>query len=209
MNTNDFKPWKYRGEKSFHDIFRFQKKVFDMYMEAEKTDVSNFDINVYSDQQILKDFLQIRFIEELTEATADVKHEDHFLEEIIDAFNFLVEAYLIYGWTYKDLPPWQNIYQSDSDKLPIGIESQSRLAHFGSQFYWVVQDVGNACNLLKNRPWRQSQYLVDLLEFEKMFKRIWNQFNRLCDGVGITRKMIFETWSLKYQVNIYRLKTKY
>lgn len=209
MNTNDFKPFRYLGDSSFKEIFKKQKVIFEMYMKHEKTSVEDFDINVYSDQQTLKDFLQIRFIEEITEATADVHHEDHFLEEIVDAFNFLVEAYIIYGWDYKDLPEWKNIYQNDSRKGPIAIEVQSQAPYFGTQFYQVVQAVGNACNLLKNRPWRQSQYLVDLLEFEKLFKSIWSEFNALCDGVGITKKMIYETWSLKYQVNIYRLKTKY
>lgn len=104
MNTEDFKSFEFKGiESAFQDIFKKQKLVFEKYMEFEPNKIEDFDINCYSDQQILKDFLQIRFIEELTEASEDPDNKDHFLEEIVDALNFLVEAYIIYGWDFDNL----------------------------------------------------------------------------------------------------------
>lgn len=205
MNTKDFKPFKYSEHKDpFGFMFKEQKKIFLKFMEVEKNavDIKNFDINCYEDQQLIKDFLQIRFIEELNEATLDRLDSDHFKEELVDALNFLIESYIIYGYDYKDLGPWKDIcYYSDNL-----ITNTNKLY---SEFYIVVEQVGKTCNLLKNRPWKNCQYLVDLYIFETSFKKIWQKFNRLICQLKIREKELFEIWSLKYQVNTFRLKTRY
>jgi hypothetical protein len=191
LNTKNFKPLKIPKDP-FNFIFKKQREVFYKFMKFEGIDFKeyNFDINCFKDQQLLKDFLQIRFIEELTEATLDIDNIDHFEEEIIDAFNFLIEAYILYGWDYKDLKPWGN-YSYEYD------------------YYNIVESVGKCCNLLKNRPWKHCQYLVDLYLFENYFKEIWNEFNVLCNFEGINQEKLFKIWSLKYQVNKFRLRTNY
>ena len=209
MNTLDYKPLIYKGDKSFNDIFSKQRIVFDEYMEHEKKNVSTFDINCYEDQQLLKDFLQIRFVEELTEATCSENY-DHFEEEIIDAFNFLVEAYIIYGWDYSMLNKWDD---TESNDILLTVHGKEYLVEdcnrFRSQFYYVIERVGMICNFLKNRSWKQSQYLVDLYLFEPTFKSLWICFNDLCRNLGIRKKRIYRLWSLKYQVNKFRLESGY
>ena len=49
----------------------------------------SFSIDCAQDQMKFKDMLQIRFIEELTEASAAEEYE-HFWEEITDALNFFL-----------------------------------------------------------------------------------------------------------------------
>jgi hypothetical protein len=178
-------------------MFKKQEEVFKDFMLLEGINIKeySFDINCLEDQQLLKDFLQIRFIEELTEATADLKNKDHFKEEIIDALNFLMEAYILYGYNYSDLQDWL-----------IYVKGKKDLNYY---MYSIIQEVGNTCNLLKNRPWKQSQYLVDLYIFEHLFKNIWILFNILCCQVEIKEEELFEVWSLKYQVNKFRIKTRY
>ena len=73
----------------------------------------------------------------------------------------------------------------------------------------VYKRQGLTANLLKNRKWRQSQYLVDLYIFEKRFKDIWNRFEYLVYWSGISKEELFDQWSLKYQVNEFRINTKY
>ena len=209
MNTLDYKPFIYKGDKSFNDIFSKQKIIFDQYMKHEKNDIKGFDINCYEDQQLLKDFLQIRFVEELTEATCS-KNYDHFEEEMIDAFNFLVEAYIIYGWDYSILNKWDD--SKPGEKLITIHEKEYFVAdyhRFRSNFYIMVERVGLICNFLKNRPWKQSQYLVDLFLFEPTFKSLWVCFNDLCRNLGIRKMRIYKLWSLKYQVNKFRLESGY
>lgn len=208
MNTQNFKPMKYKGDDSWKFMFKAQEEIFHKYMEREKVDSRNldFDINCYDDQKLIKDFLQIRFVEELNEATLDTDHYDHFEEEMIDALNFLMEAYIIYGWKYgKELPIWIDCEaELETKDIPWFKGEQ-----FMAWFYQVIEKVGAACNLLKNRPWKHSQYLVDLELFEPLFRQIWEEFNTLCIRLDLSKQRLFEVWSQKYQVNKYRIETKY
>jgi hypothetical protein len=205
VNTKDFIPFKYNKGEAFNFIFEKQKGIFISFMKLEGINIPdyNFDINCYEDQQLIKDFLQIRFIEELTEATLDINNKDHFVEEMIDAFNFLIESYILYGYDYEDLRNWKKINHKDVDL------NRCPITYIHSSFYRVVESVGKTCNLLKNRPWRSSHYLTDLYLFEKNLKDIWIKFNELCNMIDLNEKELFEVWSLKYQVNIFRLKTGY
>lgn len=210
MNTNDFKPFEYRND-CFNFIFRKQKELMIEFLKTEKISIDSFDINCFDDQRIFKDYLQIRFIEELNEATLDLENYSHFLEEMVDAFNFLVETYIIYGWNHWDLSEWKVkpdrfFFRVSNDKI---LQNMFDRVSLNAKFYEVIESVGAACNLLKNRPWKSSQYLVDLFVFEDLFKKVWTKFNELCNFVGISKKKLFQVWSLKYQVNYYRIKTKY
>ena len=72
----------------------------------------------------------------------------------------------------------------------------------------TIEELGLTANCLKNREWRQSQYLVDLYVFEKRFKNTFNLYLNLL-RTKMTDKEIIECWSLKYQVNLFRIQTKY
>lgn len=211
MNTQDFTPFPYNEKNCFKEIFQRQKELFERFMLIEKLDYKDFDINCLWDQQLLKDFLQIRFIEELTEATMDTNHYDHFEEEITDALNFLVEAYIIYGWNEKNLDLWLD--PSKEFNSIVSIDENGLMTYnpmILNYYLWkTVEQVGRTCNLLKNRLWKESQYLVDLYLFEPNFKEIWNCFNQVCRLVGINKRRLWELWSLKYQVNLMRIETKY
>lgn len=208
MNTQNFKPMTYKGDASWHFMFKAQTEIFHKYMEREKVDSRNldFDINCYEDQRLIKDFLQIRFVEELNEATLDLDHYDHFEEEMIDALNFLMEVYIIYGWRYgKELPLWIDCSpEFETKDIP-----WHKGTEFMAWFYQVIEKVGAACNLLKNRPWKESQYLVDLELFEPLLRQVWEEFNTLCIRLDLSKQRLFEVWSQKYQVNVYRLSTNY
>jgi len=215
MNIEDFKPYQYINDFSFERLFRMQGYIHELFANSEPVKVEGeFDINCYHDQQILKDYLQIRFVEELNEATLDIKNPKHFREEITDAFNFLVSAYIMYGYKYTDLRQWKDV---EPWRYPVFLETSTapkkiivrHRAYIESEIYKLIEQVGKACNLLKNRPWKHSQYLVDLYEFEPAFKEIWIKFNNLCNLLLISKAEIFRLWSLKFQVNLFRIKTAY
>lgn len=194
MNTKDYSELKgVNLERIFHD----QEKLMYLYEPVLEDKVKNFDINIFEDQELIKGFLLQRVIEELVEACISFEKKDHFEEEVVDAFNFLVESYILYGYRSKDLDSWidedRNLNYKDK-KLSI---------------LQVIEQIGLTCNLLKNRPWRKSQYVVDLLVFEREFKKIWINFNSMCDSFNILKKDLIKLWSLKYQVNLFRLKSQY
>ena len=194
MNTQDFKPFI----KSWEEIYALQGELQLMYRPYFKERIANFDINTLEDQELFKK-LCWQIVEELTEAmeAAEEPVGEHLAEELIDAFNFMLELYQLYGMTPTfdwTLPKWAQI-------LKDGVWSADMLALIGTS--------GRTANCLKNREWRQSQYLVDLVVFENRLKSIWTDFIVVLEHAGLSETQVKELWSLKYQVNLFRIKSKY
>ena len=197
MNTENFKQLK---NLTLDFIQEKQMEIMFKYEPSEKEVFENFDIDVYEDQETFKKYCW-RITEEITEALEDMEHPQHFKEEITDAFNFLLELYSLYGWKVSDLG---TIFSEGYDDPPEFVGKITKELSLD-----VITSIGLTANLLKNRKWRQSQYLVDLYIFEKRFKDIWNRFEYLVYWSGISKEELFDQWSLKYQVNEFRINTKY
>jgi hypothetical protein len=194
MNTQDFKPFI----KSWEEIYALQGELQLMYRPYFKERIANFDINTLEDQELFKK-LCWQIVEELTEAmeAKDKNEEDHVLEELIDAFNFMLELYQLYGMTPTfdwTLPKWVKFLEDD---------------FWEADMLALIGNIGMTANCLKNREWRQSQYMVDLVVFEDRLKSIWNDFVIMFGNLGLSETRVKELWSLKYQVNLFRIKSKY
>lgn len=194
MNTQDFKPFT----KSWEEIYALQGELQLMYRPYFKERIANFDINTLEDQELFKK-LCWQIVEELTEAmeAKDKNEKDHVLEELIDAFNFMLELYQLYGMTPSfdwTLPKWAQVL-GDGD--------------FEEDVLTLIGNIGMTANCLKNREWRQSQYLVDLVVFEDRLKGIWTSFVIMFEHLRLHENRVKELWSLKYQVNLFRIKSKY
>ena len=211
MNTNDFKSFDFHS-KAIHEIFDKQKYLYKVFSEKiEKNAPEDFDINCFEDQVYIKDFM-FRFMEELTEATVDWNYKDHFYEELLDSFNFLTLIFIIYGWDGNQLDEWntgkpeESLIDWDPNKTKAIIRDENKLK---AKFYEVIEITGYSANLLKNRPWKQSQYMVDLYLLEPRLKSIWTKFNELCNYCGLSFEKLYMIWSQKYQCNVFRMETGY
>lgn len=195
MNTQDFKPFI----KSWEEIYALQGELQLMYRPYFKERIANFDINTLEDQELFKK-LCWQIVEELTEAmeAKDKNEKDHVLEELIDAFNFMLEIYQLYGMA-PDFA-WGHTY---------GFRKDIADENFEENILELIKTIGLAANCLKNREWRQSQYMVDLVVFEDRLKRIWTYFVIMFEHLGLSETRVKELWSLKYQVNLFRIKSKY
>lgn len=195
MNTQDFKPFI----KSWEEIYALQGELQLMYRPYFKERIANFDINTLEDQELFKK-LCWQIVEELTEAmeAKDKNEEDHVLEELIDAFNFMLELYQLYGMA-PDFA-WGHTY---------GFRKDIADENFEENILELIKTIGLAANCLKNREWRQSQYMVDLVVFEDRLKWIWTYFVLMFEHLGLSENRVKELWSLKYQVNLFRIKSKY
>lgn len=195
MNTQDFKPFI----KSWEEIYALQGELQLMYRPYFKERIANFDINTLEDQELFKK-LCWQIVEELTEAmeAKDKNEKDHVLEELIDAFNFMLELYQLYGMA-PDFA-WGHTY---------GFRKDIADENFEENILELIKTIGLAANCLKNREWRQSQYMVDLVVFEERLWNIWAMFAMLFRSIGVTEDKVRELWSLKYQVNLFRIKSKY
>lgn len=200
MNTQDFKPFI----KSWEDIYALQGELQLMYRPYFKERIANFDINTLEDQELFKK-LCWQIVEELAEAKEAIEWEldegeldgEHFNEELIDAFNFMLELYQLYGMTPTfvwKLPKWAQVLEDEG---------------FAGDLLTLIGNIGMTANCLKNREWRQSQYMVDLLVFEGRLKQIWTYFVIMFEHLGLSETRVKELWSLKYQVNLFRIKSKY
>lgn len=193
MNTQDFKPFT----KSWEEIYALQGELQLMYRPYFKERIANFDINTLEDQELFKK-LCWQIVEELAEAKDAIEGElddEHFDEELIDAFNFTLELYQLYGMA-----------PSFDWTLPKGAQDSE---DFAGDVLTLIGNIGMTANCLKNREWRQSQYLVDLVVFEDRLKEIWTSFVTMFEHLGLSENRVKELWSLKYQVNLFRIKSKY
>lgn len=193
MNIQNFTPF----EPSWHEIFQMQRELKFMYEPEAKELFENFDIDCFEDQELFKKYCW-RITEELTEAEEahfkERNSDDHIKEELIDALNFSIELMLLYGWTEKDYK-----------EVPYTIFGRGILNRTGATIY----NLGITANCLKNRQWRRSQYLVDLLVFEHTFRKFLTTGYRQLIEVFGSDEEIRRAWSLKYQVNKFRIETNY
>jgi hypothetical protein len=141
MNTQDFKPFI----KSWEEIYALQGELQLMYRPYFKERIANFDINTLEDQELFKK-LCWQIVEELTEAmeAKDKNEKDHVLEELIDAFNFMLELYQLYGMA-PDFA-WGHTY---------GFRKDIADENFEENILELIKTIGLAANCLKNREWRQ------------------------------------------------------
>ena len=197
MNTQDFKPFI----KSWEEIYALQGELQLMYRPYFKERIANFDINTLEDQELFKK-LCWQIVEELAEAREAIEGEldgegEHFNEELIDAFNFMLELYQLYGMTPTfvwTLPKWAQVLEDED---------------FAGDLLTLIGNIGMTANCLKNREWRQSQYMVDLIIFEGRLIRIWTYFVIMFEQLGLSETLVKELRTLKYQVNLFRIKSKY
>lgn len=194
MNIEDFTPRNY----TWPEIFQLQKQLHLQYEPELQDRIANFDINIFEDQELFR-HMAWRITEELMEAQEAYKLGDtqHLKEELIDAFNFLIELYQLMGMGYG---------------LDFMWEEPSRDYSYGSvgnQIYHMVYHLGMAANKLKSRRWRQSQYVVNLHDFQPLLIKMWNLFILIFDNLGMTAQDVRYLWSQKYQVNLFRLQSKY
>lgn len=187
MNIEDFEPF----DPNFGEIFERQKNLKFKFEPESKEYFADFDIDTLESQEIFKTYCW-RIVEELSEAR-ETHDKNHLHEELIDGFNFLVELYLLCGLSYRH----------------VKTEVQTTIGNLDEKILKLITDLGLTANLLKNRKWRRSQYLVDQKIFKKRLLSLWPNYIDLLGTAGLDIKEIQKLWSLKHQVNLFRIETNY
>lgn len=199
LKVHNFEDLWRLAERQFLEFEVIEGNIKEPTREAWKK--FDFSIDCPQDQALFKDICY-RVIEELTEAEGAylVREEDHFFEEIIDSFNFLISSYLMLhlgedDFKARDLP------------LP---KSGQKIVKNPADYCWpIVYRIGSLCNLLKNRPWSQTNYLVSLKDFKEREEEVWAFFLWFLGDLGITPEVLFDEFSRKLAVNLYRIETSY
>lgn len=199
---------------SLTEIIEKQKSVMFAFEPNLQQRVKEFDIDIYEDQMLLKEFLLERAVEEITEAYTAFRNEhyEHYLEEIVDVFNFLIETHILLQ-NVVDLP-MNNLNYEYNKNLPDYLypnhgPEDYRRSFIRRDLFDIIQEIGELTNLLKQRPWRDSQYPVDLLTFKKKWANLLNSFFNMLVRQGIGFDILSNIWSKKYQVNKFRIESNY
>lgn len=180
--------------RSWQEIFDLQQALNEKFEPRFREKCDNFDISYHEDQEFFKHYCWC-ITEELTEAIEAVElgEPTHIKEELIDALNFSMQLYGLYGWSYENV--------KDS---PVKC-----CDNLNEAILQAIYHIGLAANCLKNRIWRESQYLVDLYIFEPRLKAIWGCMIEIFRTQGLNDEDIRKLWDLKYQVNNFRIESKY
>lgn len=226
MNVNDVESVAPVKDKLV-EIFERQEELAHKYIGVEKRngigygilpeDYSQHNLDSRFTQALLKDFAW-RSIEEITEATEALakSHEIHPQEEIADALHFLVELCLIAGYGPEDIgiPPRPGFEGDMLDYLfhtSMVLCENVSLKRFNARVvvYNYVEHLGIAMNCLKNKPWKQSQFITDKAKFKQA---ICNAFHSLIDvavAFEMNAGLLYDFYFKKNQVNQFRVRSKY
>ena len=204
MNINDFKPLNINPL----DIFKLQQELKFQFEPQAKEDFRKFDIDTFESQEVIRKYAW-RITEEVTEMLEAYYHDalpgekEHVYEEAIDAFNFFIELCCLVGYTPEKMGPFKSIKECKRPVYGTMTPDPEECA------LEIVYRLGMVCNHLKSREWRRSQYLVDLYRFWPDYEKLWVAFMELFACFGWTEEDVAEKYSLKYQVNKFRIETSY
>jgi hypothetical protein len=180
----------------------------------DMVDVKLWPVNVddYVAQVLLKEFAW-RVAEELTESTQALRDHgeivQHAKEELADALHFLVELAILVGVVPADLvipgrkPPFDHLHALMDESLTLERTSPEGDA------YGVVQDIGNAMNCLKNKPWKKSQVLTDVPKFKGYVVRSFLRLARYAWTIGMDADDVLAFYFKKSLVNKFRQRSGY
>ena len=206
MNILDFKADELKGpllDKVFTVVERMFLDKYKSYQPTVKDLPIPLDIDTFEGQVAMKDYLEIRVIEELMEMKEAIENKDlieHVYEEISDSFAFLVNAFILYGWKANKFLPVERLWQDLNGRPKIDNDKA---------ILQVVYDSCLACNKLKIRPWKKSQYLTDLLIFEERLEKVYYSYMELVFNMNIHPEMLWDIFHRKVLCNDFRIETGY
>ena len=201
---------------SLKEVIEKQKEIMIAFEPDLEKRIKEFDIDIPEDQMLLKDFLLTRVVEEITEASIALNkdHYEHFKEEIVDVFNFLIEAAILLNKIKEPIEALDHYNYTCPERPDAFLEIQNNLKYsyirnIRSKMFDLIEAIGDFTNKLKLRPWRESQYPVDILSLNECYKSIWNSFTILLEYGHISLEDLLKVWSRKYQVNKFRIESNY
>jgi hypothetical protein len=215
MNILDFDAERHKDGVLPAVFKKTNQLFFDHYKEYQPSvkdiDVP-IDIDTYEGQQAMKDFLQIRTVEELMEmreALMENHVEMHMHEEVGDSFNFLINSYILYGWDHNNFTPIEKLWDEFEENTYTPLDKEKFRRLIDEKIIDVVYNIHLACNKLKIRQWKKSQYLTDMLIFEERYEQVFYSFINLIFTLNIDPELLWSIFSRKNQCNEFRLNTGY
>jgi len=126
----------------------------------------------------------------------------HFFEEITDALHFLVEASII-----------ANLDPQEVQTLSTSIFNYQAFREQTYRTLRLIKQIpmalGSTANILKNKPWKQTQMCTDTKKFKENFLISWRHFLEMWACLDCKEVHLYIFYTKKNLVNQWRQKTKY
>ena len=136
----------------------------------------------------------------------------HYMEEIIDALHFMVEASIIAGFDAHNLVHdrvWETAWENVHEGTDTGALGRADYAASKTFAFNVVRGIGLAANCLKNKPWKNTHMHTDKAKFQTELASAWWHMCRLLAYVGLTHRDVYALYHKKHTVNRFRQDTNY
>lgn len=195
-------------------IFERQKELMEKYHDIEaksgllQTGDCPVNLNDKRGQARIKDF-SWRVTEEVGEALDAITNKEHYEEELIDGLHFLTELTILSGYdliaSLKD-----NIENSGIDCLQYlyDLEHLPKSDAVSEYVCMLIEQLGMMCNCLKNKPWKQTNMITDIDEFNARLNNVWRIYISML-SLSMTSDEIADTYLRKSQVNKFRQRSNY
>lgn len=94
-------------------------------------------------------------------------------------------------------------------ELPVDLDTHAGQFLLKAAAYRVVEELSEATNCLKNKPWKQTQVVTDRDHFEEEVADAFHFFVEFCILAGIDEERLFDLYARKHKVNVFRQESKY
>jgi len=128
------------------------------------------------------------------------EHEDDMLRLVFARQRELMEK-------YHPIEKEKGLLQDEN--IPVNIDShlgQARLKDFA---WRVTEEIGEAMNCLKNKPWKQTQMQTDVHHYLEEIVDAFHFFIELCILSGMSAEDLFTFYFKKSEVNKFRQRSNY
>lgn len=93
--------------------------------------------------------------------------------------------------------------------VPVNIDAAAGQARLKDFAWRITEELGEAMNCLKNKPWKQTQMETDRTHYEEEIIDAFHFFIELCILSGFDANSLTEMYLAKSQVNKFRQRSKY
>ena len=94
-------------------------------------------------------------------------------------------------------------------KVPVEINSYLGQDQIKQRFFWMIIEICEAIDCLKNKPWKRTMVETDVDHFREEVADALHFFIEGCILAGITASDLFSLYMRKSEVNKFRQRSKY
>jgi len=94
-------------------------------------------------------------------------------------------------------------------EYPVNLNICSHQQRIKDLMWRIVEELGEAGNCLKNKPWKNTNMATDELHFYEEIADAFHFFIELCIAVGLDAEKLTKLYFAKSEVNLFRIRSNY